>query len=131
MDGIVERIGQINCEGARMTTTGLFFVYLVEHYCGVAIITYRINAMRHNWQMGLWYSEPHGASPVKLLGLAAILHSAIGSWMQLGWESALGIVALVFVFNYPVSSILGWRAQVLCPIAAVACAGAAIYAASI
>lgn len=108
-----------------MSHTTLFALYVVVQLCGVAIIVYSTHAQRSGWPMGTLYLS--SASPIKILAIAAIAFSLIGSFIQLGWLYALGVLVIGFVFNWPVVRLLGPSAQAVCPVAAVVAAAVIIF----
>lgn len=70
----------------------------------------------------------NAGSPIKLFAMAAIAFSVIGSFIQLGWLYALGVLVIGFIFNWPVVRILGPSAQVVCPIVATIAAAVIVFA---
>lgn len=110
-----------------MSDTVLTLLYLAEHLSGVSIIVYRMYALPRGWPMGEMYATPSGASLMNVVGLAAVLHSLIGSFIQLGWLYALGMLAAGFFFNKLVLQLIGPSAQIVCPVVALVSAGVIIF----
>jgi len=115
--------------GNKMSATLLFVLYLIEAYCGVAMMMYRSAASVCNWSVGRWYigKDDRSFSPMAIFGAAVYTDAVIWALIRFGWKGALGIAVLAYFVNYPVSAVLRWRVQILCPMAALVCAGIALF----